>query len=68
MTDIRWLVDLLKDISDAPEYEAKIIAEKRLDNAEIEQILNRRRHGEPLSKILEEKGFYKYILKLHLMF
>ncbi|MBR5129938.1 MAG: peptide chain release factor N(5)-glutamine methyltransferase [Alphaproteobacteria bacterium] len=63
MTNIRWLVDLLKDISDVPEYEAKIIAEKQLDNAEIEQILNRRRQGEPLSKILEEKGFYKYIFK-----
>ena len=63
MTNIRWLVDLLKDISDAPEYEAKIIAEKRLDNDEIEQILNRRRQGEPLSKILEERGFYKYIFK-----
>ena len=63
MTDIRWLVDLLKDISDVPEYEARIIAEKQLKQVEIEQILNRRRHGEPLSKILEEKGFYKYIFK-----
>ena len=63
MTNIRWLVDLLKDISEAPEYEARIIAEKQLNDVEIEQILNRRRQGEPLSKILEEKGFYKYIFK-----
>ena len=63
MTNIHELANLLRDISDAPEYEARIIAEKQLNNAEIEQILNRRRQGEPLSKILEEKGFYKYMFK-----
>ena len=63
MTNIHELANLLRDISDAPEYEARIIAEKQLNNAETEQILNRRRQGEPLSKILEEKGFYKYMFK-----
>ncbi|MBO7258349.1 MAG: hypothetical protein J6V11_05380 [Alphaproteobacteria bacterium] len=45
MTNIHELANLLRDISDAPEYEAKIIAEKQFDNAEIEQIVNRRRQG-----------------------
>ena len=63
MTDFRTLTERLRPVSDAPEYEARIIASKNLSDNEVDDILARRRFGEPLSKILGEKGFYKYIFK-----
>ncbi len=63
MTDLRALTEQLRPISDASEYEARIIMSKNLSDDKIGVILNRRQMGEPLTKILEEKGFYKYIFK-----
>lgn len=63
MTDARTLTQRLKPISDAPEYEARVIASKNLPDDKIDEVLTRRQKGEPLSKILEEKGFYKYLFK-----
>ena len=63
MVDIRSLTEHLRLVSDAPEYEARIIVSKNLSDNEVDDILVRRRLGEPLSKILGEKGFYKYIFK-----
>ena len=63
MVDIRSLTEHLRLVSDAPEYEARIIVSKNLSDNEVDAILARRRLGEPLSKILGEKGFYKYIFK-----
>ncbi len=63
MVDIRSLTERLRPVSDAPKYEARLIASKNLSDNEVDDILVRRRLGEPLSKILGEKGFYKYIFK-----
>ncbi len=63
MVDFRTLTEQLRPISDAPEYEARIVVSKNLSDDEVEALLKRRRQGEPLSKILGEKGFYKYIFK-----
>lgn len=63
MNNLTDLVELLSDISDVPRYEARLIMEKNLSPAQIDEIINARQKGEPLSKILGEKGFYKYIFK-----
>lgn len=63
MSDFRTLTAQLKLISDAPEYEARVIVSKKLTDDKIDEVLRRRLNGEPLSKILEEKGFYKYLFK-----
>lgn len=63
MVDTRILTQRLKSISEVPEYEARVIASKNLSNDKIDEVLIRRQKGEPLSKILEEKGFYKYLFK-----
>ncbi len=63
MTDLQTLTEQLRLISDVPEYEGRILLSKKLSDDEIGAILNRRQMGEPLSKILGEKGFYKYIFK-----
>lgn len=63
MVDIRSLTERLRPVSDAPNYEARLIVSKNLSDDEIVNVLERRRQGEPLSKILGEKGFYKYIFK-----
>ena len=63
MMDLRTLTEQLRSVSDAPEYEARVIMSKKLSDDKIDTILNRRYKGEPLSKILGEKGFYKYIFK-----
>lgn len=63
MYNVRELTALLQNISDVPAYEARLICEKKLPAHIVNQILDRRRQGEPLSKILGEKGFYKYIFK-----
>ncbi|MBO7258061.1 MAG: peptide chain release factor N(5)-glutamine methyltransferase [Alphaproteobacteria bacterium] len=63
MMDLRTLTEQVRSVSDAPEYEARVIRSKKLSDDKIDTILNRRYKGEPLSKILGEKGFYKYIFK-----
>ena len=43
-----------------PSYEARIILSYTADEQEIERVLQRRSTFEPLSKIFEDKGFYRH--------
>lgn len=63
MARVEEIAALLRDISDSPLFEAGLIYDKNISGAQLIEVLNRRRQGEPLSKILGEKGFYKHIFK-----
>lgn len=54
------LAKKLKDFSEAPFLEARWILDQTTDTKKINAIIKRRQKGEPLSKILKQKSFWKY--------
>ena len=50
----------LKACSDSPLLEARWILQETIDSKKINQIIKRRQKGEPLSKILKKKSFWKF--------
>lgn len=59
-----FIVSELKGFSDTPALDARIFCEGRsLTSEQITDFIKRRKCGEPVSKIIGEKGFYKSVFK-----
>lgn len=62
--DYGYIVSKLKGFSQTPELDARIFCEGRsLSKEQIDDFIERRRAGEPVSKIMGEKGFWKFVFK-----
>ena len=53
-----WLVQALRGV-EMPAFEARLLLEKTQNKATLTRYVARRLKGEPVSKILRRKGFYK---------
>lgn len=62
--DFQDIVSELKGFSPTPELDVRIFCEGRsVSEEQIADFIKRRRAGEPVSKIMGEKGFWKFIFK-----
>ena len=62
--DFQDIVTKLKGFSPTPELDARIFCDGRLPtHNQIVEFIERRKAGEPVSKIIGEKGFWKFVFK-----